>query len=75
MNEKVENLVLEQLRRLNQRFDVFELEGVDMKIRMSAVDEHLAGIMMSVAGINSRLDRMDERLGRVERRLELTDAR
>jgi archaellum component FlaC len=71
----VENLVLEQLRRLNKRFDVFELELVDLKLRMSAVDEHLAGMMMSISGINNRLDRIDERVGRIERRLDLTDAR
>jgi predicted nucleic acid-binding Zn-ribbon protein len=75
MNDNVENLVLEQLRRLNHRFDKFELEVVDLKMRMSAVDEHLAGIMISVSGINNRLDRIDERVGRIERRLDLTDVK
>ncbi|WP_231621586.1 hypothetical protein [Sphingomonas sp. 37zxx] len=73
--ENVENLVLEQLRRLNARFDKFELEVVDLKMRMTSADEHLGGIMMSVSGINNRLDRLDERVGRIERRLDLTDAR
>lgn len=75
MTENVESLVLEQLRRLNQRFDRFELEGVDTKMRMTSIDEHLAGIMMSVSGINNRLDRLEERVGRIERRLDLTDAK
>jgi len=75
MTDNVESLVLEQLRPLNQRFDRFELEGVDTKMRMTSIDEHLAGIMMSVSGINNRLDRLEERVGRIERRLDLTDAK
>ncbi|WCT72301.1 hypothetical protein PQ455_11700 [Sphingomonas naphthae] len=74
MSDNVENLVLEHLRRLNSRFDKFELEQMDIKMRLTAVDEHLSGIMMSVAGINNRLDRLEERTGRIERRLDLTDA-
>ena len=75
MTDNVESLVLENLRRLNSRFDKFELEMMDVKMRLTSVDEHLAGIMTSVYGINNRLDRLEERVGRIERRLDLTDAR
>ena len=75
MSDNVEHILLEQFRRLNARFDKFELEIIDLKMRASSVDEHLGGIMMSVSGINNRLDRIDERVGRIERRLDLTDAR
>ncbi|MBB3474679.1 hypothetical protein [Sphingomonas sp. BK345] len=69
------NCIGEQFRRLNARFDKKDVEDVETKMRLSSIGEHLAGIMMSVAGLNSRLDRAEERLGRVERRLDLTDAR
>ena len=75
MSDKVESLMLEQFRRLNARLDRSDLEMLDLKMRASSVDEHLAGIMMSVSGINNRLDRLDERVGRIERRLDLTEAR
>ncbi|MEH3037755.1 MAG: hypothetical protein PGN23_14895 [Sphingomonas adhaesiva] len=63
----------EQFRRLNARFDKKDVEDLETRMRLSSIDDHLAGMMMSVAGINSRLDRMEERLGRVDRRLDLTD--
>ncbi|MEH3100767.1 hypothetical protein [Sphingomonas adhaesiva] len=63
----------EQFRRLDARFDKQDVEDLETRMRLSSIDDHLAGMMMSVAGINPRLDRMEERLGRVERRLDLTD--
>ena len=74
MSDNVESVVLEQLRRLNGKFDRFELELGDMKPRLASVEDHLASVVMSAAGLNSRLDRMDGRVARIERRLELTDA-
>ena len=69
------NFIGEQFRRLNLRFDKKDIEDLETKMRLSSIDDHLAGMMMSVAGINSRLDRLEERLGRVERRLDLTEAK
>ena len=69
------NFIGEQFRRLNARFDKKDVEDLETKMRLSSIDDHLAGMMMSVAGINSRLDRIEERFGRVERRLDLTDVR
>jgi hypothetical protein len=65
----------EQFRRLNARFDRFESDMGDIKLRMTACEEHLASIMMSMAGVNARMDKIDARFGQVERRLDLTDAR
>ena len=75
MTDNVESLILEQFRRLNDRLDKTDLKIMDLKMRASSVDEHLAGIIMSASGINNRLDRLDERTGRIERRLVLTDAK
>ena len=75
MTDNVENLILEQLRRIHQRMDRKDAEDLETRMRLSSIDDHLAGMMASFAGINSRLDRMEERVGRIERRLDLTEAR
>jgi hypothetical protein len=46
-----------------------DIRGI--KTRVSAIDEHLAGMLISLGGLNTRMDKFDERLVRVERRLEL----
>ena len=65
------DLTYELLKKMRAEQQEMRLDILDLKVRASATEEHLAGIMMSNAGINTRLDRIDERLGRVERRLEL----
>ena len=69
------NFIGEQFRRLNVRFDNLENDVNDIKLRLTANEEHLASMMMSIAGINSRIDKIDGRISRIERRLDLTDAR
>ncbi|WP_066476321.1 MULTISPECIES: hypothetical protein [unclassified Sphingomonas] len=68
------NFIGEQFLRLNGRLDRIESDLGDIKLRVTASEEHMASMMMSIAGINSRMDKMDARLARVERRLDLTDA-
>ena len=75
MTDNVESLILEQLRRISQRMDRKDIEDLETKMRLTSLDEHLGGVMMSVAGINNRLDRLDERVGRIERRLDLTESK
>ena len=72
MTENVTNdLIYCVLKKMQA--DTSEIKGdiMDLKMRASAVVEHLAGLMVSVSGLNLRMDRIDERLARVERRLEL----
>ena len=71
--DNVENLTLLFMRRLDQRLDRFESDMGDIKLRMTTTEEHLASIMMSVAGVNARMDKIDGRLACVERRRDLTD--
>jgi hypothetical protein len=73
--DNVESLILEQFRSLNARMDKKDLEDLETKMRLLSIDDHLAGLMMSSAEINSRLDRFEERVGLIERRLDLTDVR
>jgi predicted nucleic acid-binding Zn-ribbon protein len=74
MTDNVENLTLKFMRRLDTRLDRLESDIGDIKLRVTATEEHLASIMMSIAGVNSRVDKIDDKLSRVERRLDLTDA-
>jgi hypothetical protein len=57
--------------------DISDIKGDlgDLKLRMSAVEDHLATVIVSATGLNHRMDRFDERLARIERRLDLSDAR
>ena len=75
MTDNVENMTLVFLRRIDERLDRMEGDLGDIKLRMTASEEHLASMMMSLAGVNSRMDKIDARLVRIERRLELTEAK
>jgi hypothetical protein len=67
------DLTYELLKKMRGEQQEMRLDILDLKLRASATEDHLAGIVMSNSGINHRLDRIEERLGRVERRLELRD--
>jgi uncharacterized coiled-coil protein SlyX len=74
MTENVENLILERLRRIDERLMNIENDVSELKTRAAAQDEHMSGVLIAMSGNNTRLDRLDERLRRIERRLDLTDA-
>ena len=70
MSGEPANLILEQLRlmrdhmnRMDVKLDRIMDDVRDLKIRMTSVEE-------SLAGVNRRLDRMELRLDRVESRLD-----
>jgi len=73
MTNTVENLILERLRRIDDRLHDMHGDMKDIKLRMTATEEHLLSIQTSVLALNSRMDRFDDRLARVERRLDLKD--
>ena len=62
-----DNMVLIMLRKMDEKLDRLSDDVKDMKLRMTDVDEGLAGV-------NRRLDRLEVRVDRMERRLELSDA-
>ena len=74
MTDDVGNLILERLRRMDDRLGNIEGDMHDMKLRMTVVEEHVGNLVLSISGLNARMDRFDERLARVERRLELRTA-
>jgi hypothetical protein len=62
MTDQPDNIVLQYLRRFDEKLD----RVVDVKVRLTAVEEGLAGV-------NRRLDRVEIRSERIERRLDLVE--
>ena len=73
--DNVVSLMAEHFRRLNARMDRSDLEMLDLKMRVSSIEDHVAALVTSSTGINHRLDRVDERISRIERRLDLVEPR
>ena len=67
MPKEPENVVLVLLRKIDERTERMASDLQDLKMRMTSVEEGLAGV-------NRRLDRLEARVERIERRLELSDA-
>lgn len=65
--DQPDNLVLLYLRRIDMKIDRMTDDLNDIKIRVTNVEEGLAGV-------NRRLDRSEVRLDRIERRLDLVEA-
>lgn len=66
MANEPDSIVLALLRKIDQRTERMADDLQDLKVRVTAVEEGLAGV-------NRRLDRLEIRVDRIERRLELTD--
>ena len=66
MAEQPDNIMLAILRKIDQRTERMAEDIHDLKVRMTSVEEGLAGV-------NRRLDRLDTRVERIEKRLELSD--
>jgi len=67
MTHEPDNLTLVMLRPIESKLDRVIDDVQDLKVRMTGVEEGLAGV-------NRRLDRIEVRVERVERRLDLVDA-
>jgi hypothetical protein len=67
MADEPDNLVLAMLRRIDETTQRTRDDILDLKVRMTAVEEGLAGV-------NRRLDRLEVRVDRIERRLDLSEA-
>ncbi|MBV8449955.1 MAG: hypothetical protein JO124_18405 [Hyphomicrobiales bacterium] len=67
MADEPESLLLRPLRRMDEKLDRLIDDVHDVKLRLTVVEEGLAGV-------NRRVDRVETRLDRIEKRLELVDA-
>ena len=66
MVDEPDSIVLAILRKIDQRTERMAEYLHDLKMRVTSVEEGLAGV-------NRRLDRLDARVDRIEKRLEPTD--
>jgi uncharacterized membrane protein YebE (DUF533 family) len=73
MTDDTENLVLEHLRAMRAILDQHTKEFADIKLRLSGMDQHMAGFLISEVRQNSELDELRARVVRLEKRLELAD--
>jgi len=64
MTNEPDNLVLQMLRKMDVKLDRVVEDVQDLKVRMTHVDEGLAGV-------NRWLDRLEVRIDRIETRLDL----
>ena len=60
------NIVLQYLPRFDEKLDRVIDEMLEVKVRLTGVEE-------GVAGVNRRLDRLEVRVERIERRLDLVE--
>jgi hypothetical protein len=74
VTEETENIILEHMRffraqlgGMDAKLDLLRADLHDLKVRMTHVEEGLAGV-------NRRLDRTDERLDRIEKRTGFGEA-
>jgi septal ring factor EnvC (AmiA/AmiB activator) len=80
MNDKVENLVIEILRKIQGDISAFT-EGQkatnqrlsSIEHQMAGVEHHMAAFHETAAGHSDEMELLRSRVARIERRLELRD--
>jgi septal ring factor EnvC (AmiA/AmiB activator) len=75
MNDQVGNLILERLRRIEDKLDTEIERGKETRERLGHLEEGVASIHAQVASLSRRVDRIDDRLDRIEKRLDLQEVR
>jgi predicted nucleic acid-binding Zn-ribbon protein len=74
MTDETANIVLAHLRQFGIKLDQVISDIGELKARMSAMEQHLIGIHLDIAGLRSRIDKIEVRLDRIEKRLGLIEA-
>jgi hypothetical protein len=67
MADEPDHILLQYMRRFDERQERMAVDIHDIKVRLTNVEEN-----QTIA--HRRLDRIDERLDRIEKRLELIDS-
>lgn len=73
MAETVDTMILEQLRGICASQERVERDMSSIKGCVTAIEGTIGNIHLTLASMNSRMDRFDERVARIERRLELRE--
>jgi predicted nuclease with TOPRIM domain len=68
MTDEVGNLILEWLRRIDEKLDRLGHQVRECRERLGHLEE-------MYSSLSRRVDRMDDRLDRIERRFELQEAK
>jgi hypothetical protein len=71
VSDEPDNLVLVDLRRIDQKVATLIADMADIKHRMTAMVRHHAERRRDLAGVWSRLHRLDARMDRIVRRMDL----
>ncbi|SOB87797.1 hypothetical protein SAMN06297144_2934 [Sphingomonas guangdongensis] len=75
MSEPVStDLIYAVLQKMQGDLAELKFDMRDLKIRVTAAEEHIGSLVIAVSGTNNRLDRLTDRIERIEARLDLTDA-
>ena len=75
MNDTVASLILERLRRIDEKLDHESERGMKTRERLGHLEEGMASLAVHVASASRRIGRVDNRLDCIEKRLELHDPR
>jgi predicted nucleic acid-binding Zn-ribbon protein len=73
MNDKVESLVLEQLRHMRSRIDQVYDAVQTLNVEMHAFRHHLRGNELDIDTHRDSIAKLQSRVDRIEKRLELVD--
>jgi predicted nucleic acid-binding Zn-ribbon protein len=73
MNDRVETLVLEQLRQMRAPLDQVYDSVPTLTVEMHAFRHHLRGNELDIDTHRNSISRLQSRVGRIERRLELVE--
>lgn len=78
MSEKIENLMLEHMKKIQAELSGIRQDSAEIKSRLSSIESGIARIAREEAGnygeiIENRhmFDKLAERIGRIEKRLEI----
>jgi len=73
MTKETESLVIKILQDLQARMGRMEQRMANMGLRMTAQEQHLGALLMSLPVGQDRLDSLTRRVESIEHRLELAD--
>jgi hypothetical protein len=74
MTRDTEDLVIHILKDLQTRMGRMEEQMTNIELRMTAQEQHLGALLVSLPVSQDRLDLLTRRVERIERRLDLADA-
>jgi len=73
MRDETENLILTILKEIQARTKGLDDRMANLELRMTAQEQDLGTLVLSLPSIHDRLDALTRRMERVESRLELRD--